>query len=210
MDNPFTRFHENIEKYPGFLDDIDDFIMTETDEYERFKHFKGHAKKVVGTTTAVPTDDDDSAFKWNALTGDNLYSNPPSSNTPFIDHGLEEDHVWAWRKDLLNQKIIENDLFANPWSATEKLAAPFWAAKLCGPHFYTEEKFQKMMMQWRWRQDFEILKMQQAIELRPGDKQQQAEHHEQIQKFMARVEGLKMEENLKDVYVTNHKQHGNQ
>ena len=35
LDNPFVRFHENIEQYPSMQHDIDDTIMYETDNFER-------------------------------------------------------------------------------------------------------------------------------------------------------------------------------
>jgi hypothetical protein len=39
LDNPFQRFHESIEKYPDFLDDINDISMMEYDNWERLKKF---------------------------------------------------------------------------------------------------------------------------------------------------------------------------
>jgi hypothetical protein len=37
LDNPFQRFHQSIEEYPEFHDDIDDVNFTEYDNWERLK-----------------------------------------------------------------------------------------------------------------------------------------------------------------------------
>jgi hypothetical protein len=39
LDNPFQRFHESIEQYPDFLDDINDVSFMEYDNWERLKKF---------------------------------------------------------------------------------------------------------------------------------------------------------------------------
>jgi hypothetical protein len=31
--------------------------------------------------------------------------------TPSIDHGLDEDFIWAFQRDIYNQKIIRNEYF---------------------------------------------------------------------------------------------------
>jgi hypothetical protein len=50
FDNPFLRWHKSFGDYPSFLNDMDDYAMTETDDFERQKRFKPHKKNVVGST----------------------------------------------------------------------------------------------------------------------------------------------------------------
>jgi hypothetical protein len=97
LDSPFTRFHESIEDYPDFHDDFDDHSLYETDTFERMKPFAAKKKDVVGTTTVIPMDDNDATLKFYDIQGESLYTNPPDPNLPTIDHGLEEDKVWAFR-----------------------------------------------------------------------------------------------------------------
>jgi len=54
LDNPFIRWHKSFEDYPSHLSDMDDYAMTETDEFERLKKFKPHKKDVVGVTPIIP------------------------------------------------------------------------------------------------------------------------------------------------------------
>jgi hypothetical protein len=37
-----------------------------------------------------------------------MYTNPPDSNVPTIDHGLDEDFIWAFNVTGYNQNIIKN------------------------------------------------------------------------------------------------------
>lgn len=48
LDNPFQRFHESIEKYPDFHDDIDDVSMIDYDNWERLKQFDPKEGTTVG------------------------------------------------------------------------------------------------------------------------------------------------------------------
>lgn len=148
LNTAFTRFHESIEQYPAFLDDIDDIALDTTDDFERTKMFKAKKGTTVGDASIIPMDDDDMTFKWNNVYGENVYSCPPGSNSPTIDHGLEEDKVWAFRKSTNNQDAIINNYIDGPDSASQKTHAPFWGAKLGAPAFFKQDKLDKMYKQW--------------------------------------------------------------
>ena len=64
---------------------------------------------------------------------------------PTIDHGLDEDHIWAFNVSGYNQNIIKNQYKTNLWDMTKNLHAPFWGKKLITPAFYKEDKYQKML-----------------------------------------------------------------
>ena len=59
IDSPFTRFHESIEQYPDFQDDIDDVSFMDFDNYERIKPFMAKEGTTVGDTFIIPTEDND-------------------------------------------------------------------------------------------------------------------------------------------------------
>lgn len=48
------RWHKSFENYSGHLNDIDDFALTITDEYERLKKYKPNPKDVAGITPIIP------------------------------------------------------------------------------------------------------------------------------------------------------------
>jgi hypothetical protein len=48
-------------------------------------------------------DDNDGLFHFYDIQGESLYTNPRDPNMPTIDHGLDEDHVWAFRLSGYNQ-----------------------------------------------------------------------------------------------------------
>lgn len=50
LDNPFQRFHESIEEYPDFLDDIDDVSLMQYDNWERLKKFEPKEGTTAGDT----------------------------------------------------------------------------------------------------------------------------------------------------------------
>lgn len=54
FDNPFLRWHQSFEDYPAHHSDMDDYIMHETDDFERMKQFKPDKKNVVGVTPIIP------------------------------------------------------------------------------------------------------------------------------------------------------------
>jgi hypothetical protein len=87
--------------------------------------------------------------------GETLWTNPPDSNMPTIDHGLDEDHIWAFNMSGYNQFVIKNPYKQNIWDATRLWHAPFWGTKLQTPSFYKEEKLGKFYRQWATRLDFE-------------------------------------------------------
>jgi hypothetical protein len=67
------------------------------------KPYQAKSKDVVGTTTVIPMDDNDGLFHFYDIQGESLYTNPRDPNMPTIDHGLDEDHVWAFRLSGYNQ-----------------------------------------------------------------------------------------------------------
>jgi hypothetical protein len=59
LDNPFQRFHESIEQYPDFLDDINDVSFMEYDNWERLKKFGPKEGTTIGDTSVIPPEDND-------------------------------------------------------------------------------------------------------------------------------------------------------
>lgn len=102
FDNPFLRWHISFEKYPSFLSDMDDYPMYETDDFERVKARKPAAKDVVGVTPIIPRQDSDEVFEFYDIQGEGVYTNPTNPNVITVDHGLDEDHIWAFGRDLYN------------------------------------------------------------------------------------------------------------
>ena len=90
LDNPFQRFHESIEEYPEFHDDIDDVSFIQYDNWERLKPFDAKDGSTVGGTPAIPTEDNDQKLYFYDVQGESVYTNPPDTNLPVIDHGLDE------------------------------------------------------------------------------------------------------------------------
>jgi hypothetical protein len=80
-----------------------------------------------------------------------------------VDHGLEEDHVWAFRLTTYNQKVISNPYKNNIYAAAEKSNAPFWGHKLSTPSFHREHKVVKFMRHWDYRKGLELIKLDQAL-----------------------------------------------
>lgn len=62
FNNPWLRWHQSFEDYPDFHSDIDDYVMHETDTFERFKKYTPLDKHVVGSSPVVPRVDDDEKF----------------------------------------------------------------------------------------------------------------------------------------------------
>lgn len=115
-DNPYNRWHESMEKYPGFLGDMDDVSLYQTDEFERFKKYKAHKKNVVGSTPAIMREDNDEKFEFYDIQGESVYSQPPDPNLPTIDHGLDEDVIWNFPKTVYNQNVVKNP-YSSPFSS---------------------------------------------------------------------------------------------
>lgn len=55
LDNPFTRFHEQLAEYPQEHENMDDVKLYKTDNFERLKPLMPKKGSVVGTTTVIPT-----------------------------------------------------------------------------------------------------------------------------------------------------------
>lgn len=169
LDNPFQRFHESIEEYPDFHDDIDDVNFIEYDNWERLKPFDPKEGTTVGETPVIPTEDNDMKLYFYDVQGESVYTNPPDTNLPVIDHGLDELKIWAFNLTGYNQEVVRNPYVQNIWSATKAVHAPFWGNKLFTPSFYKEDKMGTFMRQWSARLNLEIIKMRQAITNNPGD-----------------------------------------
>jgi len=108
FDNPFLRWHESFEKYSSFLSDMDDLPIHETDDFERLKQGKAKKKDVVGVTPITARQDSDEIFEFYDVQGESLYSNPPNPNNILVDHGLEEENIWAFQHTLYNQLKVKN------------------------------------------------------------------------------------------------------
>ena len=67
---------------------MDDITLYQFDNFERLKPFKPKAKDVVGISNTVPMNDNDEELKFFDIQGESLFTNPPNSNNPTIDHGL--------------------------------------------------------------------------------------------------------------------------
>jgi len=159
FDNPFLRWHESFEKYDAFLSDIDDHTMQETDTFERLKKFQPDPKKVVGSTTVIPREDNDEKFEYYDIQGESLYTNPPNPNHITVDHGLDEDRIWNFGRTLFNQIRVDNT-YASATNHNYKFShAPFWGEKLTQPAFFKRDKIEKFNRHWSHRLGLETLKM---------------------------------------------------
>lgn len=127
---------------------MDDYACHETDEFERFKKYKALKKHVIGDTPAIMREDNDEKWEYNDIQGENLYSHPPDPNHIVVDHGLDEEHIWAFQKTLYNQEVITNP-YTQPYANALHLSfAPRWGHKLCQPHYYKQAKMDKFVRHW--------------------------------------------------------------
>jgi len=117
-------------------------------------------------------EDNDTKPQFYDIQGESVYTNPPDSNSPSIDHGLDEDYIWAFPHSVFNQRVIKNPYLRSPWEASQKTHAPFWGEKLLTPAFFKEEKMEKFYKQWDMKLGLERIKMRQALTYRHGDKAQ--------------------------------------
>lgn len=147
-DNAFLRWHKSFEDYPNFLNEMDDYAMTKTDEFERLKKYKASKKHAVGVTPAIPREDSDEKFEFYDIQGESVYSNPPEPNTITIDHGIDEENIWAFGKTLYNQNVIKNNWVHPVNKASLVSYAPFWGEKLTQPAWYKKEKMDKFYRHW--------------------------------------------------------------
>ena len=169
FDNPFSRFHQSIQDYPHEHVNLDDINLFKTDNLERMKPLMPKEESVVGTTTLIPTADTDEKFIPADTQGENLYTNPPDPNQPFVDHALDEESIWNFRKTNYNQQVVFNPYTKDAWAASCENYLPWWGIKLGTPAFYKENKWGKFIEQHNLRLGLEILKMKHASELRSGD-----------------------------------------
>ena len=203
--NHFTRFHQSLQDYGHEHGNMDDEKLFETENYERFKSRMPKNGSVVGTTTLIPTADTDEKLIWFDAQGESLYTNPPDPNVPVVDHGLDEDKIWAFRKSNYNQDVIYNAYTRDIWSAIKEHNAPWWGKKLAAPAFYKDAKFAKFWEQYKIRIDFERLKLKHARELRAGDLAQRDQQTREVEAFLADAKQQMAANEMKDVYVTDHK-----
>jgi len=126
FDNPFNRWHKSFGNYPAHMADMDDYPMLETDEFERFKKHKAHSKDVVGVTPILPRQDSDEAYEFYDIQGESPFTNPPPQSAPVIDHGNDEEYIWAFSRSLYNQISVKNT-YTDPGSVDwVRSHAPFW------------------------------------------------------------------------------------
>lgn len=187
LNNPFTRFHQSIHDYPSELGNMDDAKLYQTDNFERLKPLMPKEGSTVGTTGIIPTVDTDEKLIWYDTQGESLYTNPPDPNAPVIDHGLDENEIWAFRKSNYNQKIVHNPYTdpADRFAALKESHAPWWGLKLAAPAFFKNEKYAKFFQQFSIRLDFERLKMRHAREMIPGDIVQRERMEREVEAFVA-------------------------
>lgn len=77
-----------------------------------------------------------------------MYSNPPDPNNPTIDHGLDEEFIWAFGRTMMNQYKV-NNLWMQPGSRADTFSfAPYWGQKLGMPAWYKREKIEKFNRHW--------------------------------------------------------------
>ena len=205
LNNPFTRFHKSLEDYPQEHENMDDVKLYQTDNFERLKPLMPKAGSTVGTTTLIPTMDTDEKLVFYDTQGESLYTNPPDPNVPVIDHGLDEEKIWAFRKTNYNQDVIYNPYTRDRFSAMYEHNAPWWGLKLSTPAFYKDEKYAKFFKQYAIRLEFQRLKLRHAQELRPGDMAQRDQMKAEVSDFLADAKKQMLEEEMRDVYVTDHK-----
>ncbi len=150
-------------------------------------------------------DDNDELLHFYDIQGESLYTNPPDPNFIHIDHGLEEDHVWAFRHTFYNQFVVQNDFKADIRTVQTKNALPFWALKLATPAFFKPEKYDKMIKQWNWRLGLEIIKAKHYMVKDNNNKALKSRQKKEIQNYLAWVEEQQQLDYLKDVYTTDNK-----
>lgn len=110
--------------------------MQEWDQWERLKKFEPKEGTTVGETPIIPMEDNDLKYYFYDTQGESVYTNPPDSNIPLIDHGLDEEMIWAFQHTGYNQYAVKNSYARNIWEASKFTHAPFWGPKLMTPAFY--------------------------------------------------------------------------
>ena len=204
--NPFYRWHKSFENYPDWHQDIDDSTMYETDNFERLKKFQPLDKHVVGNTQVIPLSDNDEDIRFFDVQGESVISNPPNPNAPVIDHGLDEEKIWAFPRSLYNQEIVQNNWWDPSNTGHLNSYAPMWGNKLVGPAFYKHEKLPKFFRHWHHRLGLEAIKRRQVEKYgRDPSAAAKAEMSAEINKYIKDCYDYEDELKMKDVYVTDHK-----
>jgi hypothetical protein len=140
LNAPFTRFNEDVEKYPDFIGDIDDVYNKSYEHFDRFKYFDPKKGSTVGQHFWLPKTDDDTKLVWGDNDGDTPFSDPPDPNMPAVDHGLDEDNLWNFNRTPYNQALIKNKWKLDYNDAKTDTHLPPWSEKLKVPTWYTDEK----------------------------------------------------------------------
>lgn len=168
------------------------------------KPFDPKAGTTEGDTTVIPPEDNDQKLYFYDVQGESLYTNPPDSNIPVIDHGLDEKQIWAFNMTGYNQYAIKNQYSLNLWNSTKSTHAPFWGKKLFTPAFFKEEKLDTFYRQWDTRLGLEMIQMRHAIVNEPGNVEQQKRFKEEVEAYLAKAYEKEQLALMKDVYVTDH------
>jgi hypothetical protein len=122
-----------------------------------------------------------------------------------IDHGLDEEHIWAFQTTLYNQKKVKNQWLNPANKAWAYSYAPFWGEKLTQPHFYKHEKLPKFYRHWSHRLGLETMKMKHAIQFgsTPTDEEKKYMQNE-LAAYITACYDREKEIKYQDVYVTDH------
>lgn len=203
-DNPFIRWHESYEKYSSHLSDLDDVPLYQTQDFERIKKFKAKNKDVVGTARAIPLEDNDEKWEYYDLQGESLYSHPPDPNTITVDHGLDEENIWCFPKNLYNQEVVKNPYFNAYSTAALWSHAPQWGQKMSQPHYYKPEKLEKFHRHWVHRLGLEAIKARQAAECPVPTEQDKVRMEAELNQYIKDCYDFENQKKLDDVYVTDH------
>ncbi len=203
IDNPFLRHHKSFEEYSSHLYDQDDYAFTITDSFERQKMQAPLKKDVVGGVNFIPPMDNDEKFQWSNLQGENVFTNPPNPNRPQIDHGVDEEKIWAFPLSNYNQEMVFNNWYG--FKGHTQSNAPMWGHKLAMPHFYKPEKMEKFFRHWHHRKGLEALKQKHVLAFGPSPTEEdQVTMQNEISQYIEKCYEYEEAEKLKDVYVSDH------
>jgi hypothetical protein len=112
----------------------------------------------------MPYEDSDEKVKMIEADGESLYSDPPSSNSAYIDHGMDENNVWNFALSASNQPVTHNEFKDQFYDILSKRnPAPQWGQKLQSQFYFTEEKQQKFIVQWNMRLGLNKIKQRHSL-----------------------------------------------
>jgi len=153
-------------------------------------------------------DDNDETLKFYDIQGESLYTNPPSNNNPVIDHGCDEDEVWAWRLSGYNQWAVINQYTRQSFWTSRHSHAPFWGKKMIAPAFFKEDKIPKYLEQWNVRLGLEEIKMRHALELATAknttDPKLLAAHKKELGHYIGSALAHEKARRMNDIHITDH------